>query len=543
MKSISIYILFILISLSAIAQYEDIDKRISLAREKSKTEPLQALREAETLLNECSALNYEKGLAECYNLQGIVLYRRGLNDMALQSFIRSLDYFQKCNDTIGASLVYNNLGVVSFSIRKYHYSIFFFNQSLKIQLKTDNFKNIIDLKNNIGSLYEKLQMYDSSFALIYEAIDLSKKHNYDVGMASALNNLAVIYENTGRSDSAIYYYLASLEYKDSIVQSQLALTYCNLARTYLNIGDGENAIRHLDSSLNNAIESDASAQLPEIYKLYSLYYEKQGKIDKAFSYLKKYKEITEKIDEQTTEGDFADFILSAQQSKWQKEKSLLDRQIKLQNRVQWLIVAIIAIVFAMLILLFFYIRNRIRILNQKHALAESEKLRLENELANKAIISQLEKEKLNSDLKMKERQLTSMTMQIVTKNETLHDIKKCITQFISSNADKANDVSLKKIESIIRLNASDEAVWKNYFFHFDQVYPGFFKKLSDSHPDITQGEQKLCAYILINLSNKEIAHVMGISEASVKIKKNRLAKKMKLDIASDLTAYLQKFTD
>ena len=182
-------------------------------------------------------------------------------------------------------------------------------------------------------------------------------------------------------------------------------------------------------------------------------------------------------------------------------------------------------------------------LDQKHALAESEKRRLAEELENKAIIAQLEKDKLTNELQMKERQLTSMTMHIVTKNETLQEIEKNIDQFVSSNSEKGNDTSLKKIQSIIRMNAGDEAVWNNYFYHFDQVYPGFFKVLSEVHPDVTQGEQKLCAYILINLSNKEIAHVMGISEASIKIKKNRLSKKLKLDIASDLTAYLRKFAE
>ena len=399
------------------------------------------------------------------------------------------------------------------------------------------------MKNNIGSLYETLHMYDTAMALHYEAIAISRQHDYPVGIASAMNNIAVIYENTGNIDSAVFYYKESLKYYDSIPKSQLALTYSNLARTLLNIGDNKGALEYLDLALNNAIESDASAQLPEIYKLYSRYYESIGEIGKAYKNLKKYKDITEKIEAQTTEGDFADFILSMQQSKWQKEKSLLDKQMKLQNRVQWLIIGIIAFALILFVLLFFNIRNRNRMLDQKHALAESEKRRLTEELENKAIIAQLEKEKLTTDLQMKERQLTSMTMHIVTKNETLLEIEKNINQFVSANNEKANDASLKKIQSIIRMNAGDEAVWKNYFYHFDQVYPGFFKVLSEAHPDITQGEQKLCAYILINLSNKEIAHVMGISEASIKIKKNRLSKKLKLDIASDLTAYLRKFAE
>ncbi|MPM16063.1 hypothetical protein SDC9_62437 [bioreactor metagenome] len=526
-----------------IAQNEDIDKRITEARNKTNSEPLQALQEAEELIDECTKLNYSKGLAECYNLQGIVLFNRGLNDMALQSFIRSLEYFREIDDTMGISFVYNNLGVVSYTINKYHYSIFFFNQSLRIQVRDNKYRNIVDLKNNIGSIYEKLKMYDTAMALHREAIRISTQHPYDVGMATAFNNIAVIYENSGIVDSAVYYYTASLNYRDSLPQSQLSLTYTNLARTLLNSGNNRHAFLYLDSALNTALASEALAQLPEIYKLYSQYYESEGDMNKAFINLKKYKESTEKIETQTTEGDFADFILSMQQSKWQKERTLLDKQMKLQNRVQWLIIGIIAVALIVLVLFFINIRNRNRMLDQKHALAESEKRRLAEELESKAIIAQLEKDKLTNDLQTKERQLTSMTMHIVTKNETLLEIEKSMNQFVSSNPDRSNDAALNKIQSIIRMNAGDEAVWNNYFYHFEQVYPGFFKVLTDAHPDLTQGEQKLCAYILINLSNKEIAHVMGISEASIKIKKNRLSKKLKLDIASDLTAYLRKFAE
>ncbi|HBG71819.1 MAG TPA: hypothetical protein DHV29_07710 [Bacteroidales bacterium] len=542
-KKVLLHIFLLFITVLTFAQHDDIDKRILSAREKTNSEPLQALREAEILIDECTHLNYDKGLAECYNLQGIVLFTRGVNDMALQSFIRSLEYYRLLDDTIGISLVYNNLGVVSYSISKYHYSIFFFNQSLKIQTRDNKFRNIVDLKNNIGSLYEKLQMYDTAMSLHREALGIAVRNDYEVGIATAFNNIGVIFENSGQTDSAVYYYKESILFKDSIPESQLSLTYTNLGRTLLRNSDYDYAALCLDSALGFAMSSGASAQLPEIYKLYSDYFESQGEITQAYEYLKKYKDITEKIEAQTTEGDFADFILSMQQNKWQKEKLLLDRQMKLQSRVQWLIIAIIAVALIFFVLLFIYFRNRTRMLDQKHALAESEKRRLADELESKAIIAQLEHEKLTNDLQTKERQLTSMTMHIVTKNETLQEIDKNVSLLIDTNAEVAGSANLKKIQSIIRMNAGDEAVWNNYFYHFEQVYPGFFKILSETHPDVTQGEQKLCAYILINLSNKEIAHVMGISEASIKIKKNRLSKKLKLDIASDLTAYLRKFAE
>lgn len=508
----------------------------------SYSDPLEALQKADPLIAECTNAHYSKGLAEVYNTQGIILFTRGLNDLALQSFIKSLENFKLLNDTVGMSLIYNNLGVVSFTVKKYYYSIFFFQQSLAIQEKSGNIRNVIDLNNNIGSIYEKLKMYDKALAIHRKSNLMSIQNGHSVGLSFGYNNMGVVFENSGHPDSAIYYYQKAILVSDSVPESQQALIYSNLARTFLNNGKAELALLYLDSAFGFAQNSGASTFLPEIYNLYSQYYERIGNIEKAYYFLHQYKEINNTLEEQTTEGDFADFILSMQQDKWSQEKDLLDKQVSLQRKVQWLLVIVIVIAIAGFFLVYLNVKNRNRLLDQQHKLAESESLRLADELKNKDIIAQLEKEKLTSEIQMKERQLTSMTMHIVTKNETLQEIEKHVEQIASGKTEKSSEQPLSKIKSIIRMNASDEAVWSNYFYHFEQVYPGFFRKLSELHPDLTQGEQKLCAYITINLNNKEIAHVMGISEASIKIKKNRLSKKLQLDIASDLTSYLRQFT-
>lgn len=518
-----------------------INKRIDEIRPLSYSDPLLALQKTDSLMGVCASLSYQKGLAELNNLQGIILFNRGLNDMALRSFISALEYFNQLDDSIGQSKIYNNLGVVSFSIKKYHYSIFFFQQALLIQKKTGNMRNIIDLYNNIGSLYEKLKMYDKALVIHRRSNVLSIRHNHITGLSTGYNNLGVIYENTNRPDSAIHYYLLSIETGDSVAASQLALVYSNVARTLMNIGKMNEAAQYLDSALALSVRSDALVVLSEVYNLKSKYFESSGDYKLAYQYLRDFKVLQDKMDEQTTEGDFADFILSIQQSKWLKEKELLDREVTLQRKVKLLLFVLIAIGAFVFVLLYLTIRNRNKLLGERHRLAESEKMRLAEELNSRETISKLQTEKLTQEIQLKERQLTSMTMHIVTKNETLQEIGKYVEQLAGLKNQSAT-AEIEKIRGVIRMNASDEAVWSNYFYHFEQVYPGFFSKLADQHPDLTQGEQKLCAYITINLSNKEIAHVMGISEASIKIKKNRLSKKLNLDMASDLTHYLRRFT-
>lgn len=238
MKRVLFLILLLFLSCLSFAQEnEEIDARIAAVREHIYDEPVLSLKEIQKIIEKSNRISYYKGIAEGYNLQGIILVNSGINDLGLQSFITSLDNYIKINDTLGISKSYNNLGVVSYTVKKYYYSIYFFNQSLNIQARNKQYRNIVDLKNNMGSVYEKLKKYDLAMKMHFEAMSIADENNYMVGKATSLNNIAVIYENMNNNDSALAYYKKSLLYIDSIPKSQLSITYSNLGRVQINKGD------------------------------------------------------------------------------------------------------------------------------------------------------------------------------------------------------------------------------------------------------------------------------------------------------------------
>lgn len=545
MKKTILYFIFLTLSICNVySQKKDtayINELINEAHQNTLADPDHAM----NLLDETYTLsdekNYTKGLAESLNLRGFVYFNRGLNDFALRSFTAALPYYQEINDSIGMSKVYNNLGVVSYSIQKYPEALYFFNQSLYIQQKTENWRNIIDIYNNIGGLYERLKQYDKSISLHRKAIELAKVHNYGLGFSSALNNIGVVYENTGITDSAIYYYSFAIRCSEEIPDIQLALMHSNLARCFMAIGEMNKCKNELDTAIVHAEKAQSGPQLVNIYELYAQYYENQGNTADAYFYLNKYKELKVKLDEQNATDEFADFLFNVQQKQWDKEKKLMNEQISLQKRYQLVLIILIGISLLVFLLLFISIRNRNALLKNRQELSEMESRRVKEEMQNKERISQLEKEKLESEIQLKERQLTSLTLHLVTKNETLQEISRNMDHLSEDENSIKDHKNAKKIRSIIKLNSADESIWSSFFYHFEQVYPGFFKLLKNKHPKLTSGEEKLCAYIVTNLNNKEIAHIFGISEASIKVKKNRLAKKLEIDTASNLNNYLRSF--
>ena len=545
MKRILLFIILLLsFGLFSKAQESDtiiIDSLLNQVRQFTLSDPDKAMSILDKTSSMSNELNYTKGIAESLNLIGFVYFNWGLNNFALRSFTTALTYFEKINDSIGLSKVYNNLGVVSSTINKYQEALYFFNKSLNIQKNTDNWDNIIDIYNNIGVLYERLEQYERAIQIHRDAMSLSTKHEYILGYSSALNNIGVIYENTTNTDSAIFYYSAAVNYSQDIPNIQLSLMYSNLARTYLSIGELDKCKTALDSGLVHAKAGNFNTYIASIYELYAEYYEESENTEKAYYYLKKHKELNKKLNEQNSEGEFSDFIFSVQRKQWDKEKQLMQEQILLQKRYQFLLILFIIITILVFILLFINIKNRNALLKKKQELSETEALRIAEEMENRNKISFLEKEKLENEILHKERQLTSLTLHLVTKNETLHEINKNLDLVSEKHHIIKQHNSFKKVRSIIKMNSADESIWRSFFFHFEQVYPGFFTALNKKHSKMTSGEEKLCAYIITNLNNKEIAHIFGISEASIKVKKNRLSKKLSLSNASNLSSYLIGF--
>lgn len=170
---------------------------------------------------------------------------------------------------------------------------------------------------------------------------------------------------------------------------------------------------------------------------------------------------------------------------------------------------------------------------------ENEKIQLQHDLMNaksKEIEAELALEKAELEilqLKMdyQQRELFSSTLNISQKNEMLQQLKKeidALTAKISPNEHTSN------IKSLFSNHILQESNWETFKLHFEQVHPHFFEKLSEQHPGLTQNEIRLCAYLHLKLSNKEIAALQNIDPASVKRAKIRLKHKMNLGESDDL---------
>ncbi|VXB99073.1 LuxR family transcriptional regulator [Flavobacterium sp. 9AF] len=193
----------------------------------------------------------------------------------------------------------------------------------------------------------------------------------------------------------------------------------------------------------------------------------------------------------------------------------------------------------LLIILGYYVnkayKNYYREKEQK--LIEENNLLLEiKELENAQQLMKIKNEQLTQDVDSKKRELAVSTMSLIKKDELLTLIKEDL-----KNATEITNKNVKTVISTITKNINKEDSWNTFKEAFDNADNDFLKKVKHDHPSLTPNDLRLCAYLRLNLSSKEIAPLLNISVRSVEIKRYRLRKKMNLDHEQGLVEYILSF--
>lgn len=167
-------------------------------------------------------------------------------------------------------------------------------------------------------------------------------------------------------------------------------------------------------------------------------------------------------------------------------------------------------------------------------IAENNLLLELKELEREQDIMKFKNEQLSQDVDKKNKELAVSTMNLIKKTELLNIIK----EDLKSSTDDGSNRSIKSIISTITRNVKEEDTWNVFKEAFDNVDNDFIKNLKQLHPSLTPNDLRLCAYLRLNLSSKEIAPLINISVRSVEIKRYRLRKKMDLMHEQGLVEYI-----
>jgi len=204
------------------------------------------------------------------------------------------------------------------------------------------------------------------------------------------------------------------------------------------------------------------------------------------------------------------------------------------NRV-WYATQGASIAYVLVILVAFFLFNE---RSKKQIKRKESERREQQRLKAQESYTRLLNEKLAAENSLKSIQLANYTQQILHRNEFLSKLQKDIqTQWQKHGQDSIHKISAR-IGQLISENESSKQEWEVFEKQFEQAHNNFFKRLLEMYPELTQSDLKLCAFLRMNLSSKEIAPLLNIEIRSVEVRRYRLRKRMHLNTDENLVEFI-----
>jgi DNA-binding CsgD family transcriptional regulator len=150
----------------------------------------------------------------------------------------------------------------------------------------------------------------------------------------------------------------------------------------------------------------------------------------------------------------------------------------------------------------------------------------------------MKNEKLRVDMIRQDKELANQAMNIVHKNEFLTKIREEL--LILKKTPHDENISEKILPIISRINKEVGHDKQREVFEkaFDEVHEAFMNRLKSKYPSLTPTELRLCAFLKMNISTKEIAPLMNISVRGVEICRYRVRKKLGIERITNLASLL-----
>jgi hypothetical protein len=354
---------------------------------------------------------------------------------------------------------------------------------------------VITAYNNAGLSYLQLSNPDSAIYYFNKAGMYADKKKLGVWKGIVSGNIGDAYHAKGEDEKAMQYwqidYDSSMKYGE---QTNAGLTLAYMSQYQFNNGQKQKAISQLQWAA--AINKSEPTNLLRIDKIRSSCYRKLNLHDSADYFLDEYYRLLDSINNVVSRNNYNLVEMRMAFEKNSSEFTILKKERKAEIiRRNLLIIALLASLFAGLLL---YNRERL-----KTKLAKKE-----------AEIAEAEKKSAND-------QLIIFTQTLLEKNEQIEKLSYSLQLQSTSNT-----------EELVQQSLLTEFDWNRFKELFEKTYPSFFSKLKDMAPGITPSEMRLAALIKLNLGNKEMASMQGISLSSLRGNKTRL--RQKLDLPPDV---------
>ena len=524
---------------------------------------------AKSGLGLATEIEYSLGIAEnAASLGDYYVIYDSLNK-AKEYYLLANKQFQELDQLFDVAQIFMVLGNIYLAQGNYSEALMYYQKSQLISEENDFNTILPHIHNNTGIIYTKLGEDDKALNHLIKAYSGFKTLNLIDNVAHAVSGIAAIHLNNSKDSLAISYYNEALRmFKEADNLREASSIYCALGnyefergnftqaldyyvegynqidkqsteylgpkshlyveilaymgRIHFYLGNKQKAIEYLEESLTLALQNHYVNWIEFSTHELSVIYENEGEFGNALKYFKVYEQYGDSILNESSIKRFTQLEMQFEFDKRLREKELEDiLKQNTQRRKELIYLILIGIgVFVAIIAILLYMIQR-----SKTTKAELKRKNLK-----------LEHDTLQQELDYRNKELATNVLYLLRKNEfitaTAEQLKKAKLNFKIENQ--------KIIQDIIRdllLNSSKD-VWKEFEVRFQEVHSEFYDNLNKRFPDLTPNEKKICSFLRLNMSTKEISAITYQSVRSIDMARFRLRKKIGLDSEENLISFL-----
>lgn len=454
------------------------------------------------------------------------LYRSAMK--TAKSLSDDCSYARLCNDIFG----------IYYSSRRYDSAEDLLRQALKTNMSLKDSSNIRNNYNNLGLIAYNRKKYKEALSYMNNALRYTSAGDR-LGQSLIYTNRAEVYCSQGnysRADAELSRAArlqVGLNFNSDILQTMLNTAYVKALLGKEN--DARRIVKLIHARLPETpltVQTRSYRQLTDISFIL-------GDSIEALHNILKYEETGDSVWSDNSDEQLRQLLVAYDSERLKNRNSSLEASVDIYRTMasrrtfMVLVVVVFLIILAILIVLLLF---RIRTDRRKNRLINFQRDRL-------LLYEQREHERrqreMTNQLDSKNRQLTTYTIDLASMSEFHRKLCNELTEIRDEMVKNKNCDKLRLNEIIHDLrHYEDKAVKEDFRVYFDEVHPDFLSKLSQLYPGLSKVDLRLCAYLHLGMSTKEISALTYREVRSVESSRHRLRKKLGVPAGVSLHEFL-----
>ncbi|WP_421803236.1 tetratricopeptide repeat protein [Flagellimonas sp.] len=357
----------------------------------------------------------------------------------------------------------------------------------------------------IGYAYLGLDNIDKGIEHFKKSLEISISSGRKGFEAICYHNLGLANRKKGNLDLAEQFLKKSIDLGKTTANNSVS-SLNELGSLSLEKNEPLESIKHHTEAIQLADSIKSLVELKDGYKGRSMAYEKNGQYQKALEDKKQFIILNDSIFNSTKSQQIEELRTIYETEKKEQQIALLEQEAKVSKLQKYLLGGGLGLSILVFGFGFYGIRQKLK--------------------RNKA-----EKAKVDAELAFKKKELTTHALHLAKKNEVLESLKQKAETLKKEESSKNG---YQQLISTINFDLQDDNNWENFSRYFEEVHKDFNSNVKTKYPQVTPNELRLLALLKMNLSSKEIANILNISQEGIKKARYRLRKKLNIQTEDSL---------